>query len=362
MVNKKGAVITLAVLVFLASSSFSLAEEPYQDTFLLGVWFKAQALTEKALSEIRKIELEIGRNEETRRKTEQVLALSQQKGNKKAEMIAREALSKVQIARSKNEETKKKWEFSRLHATRSLGTIENHLSHKPAFQAPIKGFITNYRGRVEILKANGEKPSPDQGFLEAGDKVLTLDGSAEIQALDGRAVAKIGPYSEFSMEKDSPQEQVVELLKGKVYLSVEKVDDYVQKLKKKVDQYQTDSQTITQWLQEQGEENIEKMKEGYRRKMMQLQATKYGCKGYDFENKRLKGCIIAVCAVRSTQLTSEVLNNNRILIHVLEGIVDLTLPDFNKTVSLTTGVRAVIDPDGTIHQEKVENAERWWEE
>jgi len=48
-------------------------------------------------------------------------------------------------------------------------------------------------------------------------------------------------------------------------------------------------------------------------------------------------------------------------ITVLEGEVEVNIPELNQTISLTEGNRAIITKDGVVKQEKIENPERWWE-
>jgi len=221
---------SLLLLIILSYTGVAFAQ--YDSNFLLSVLFKVQELRDKAITEIRKIDMEIKKNEETVRKSQQIITLASQRTNanaRKAEKIARDALMKAQEAKRTNEETRKQWEFQKIRADKSYATIQNMLSQKYDSKQQIKGFMTNYRGNVYILKANGEKTYPDNGFLEPGDKVWTGNGTAEIQMLDGRANAKLGPYSEFEMQKDTAQEQVAELLKGKVYMAVDKIDDYAEK-------------------------------------------------------------------------------------------------------------------------------------
>ncbi len=66
---------------------------------------RAKQLRDKALAEIKNLEIEIRRNEETIQKCAKIISLAREKKNVKAETISREALSKTQEAKKKNEET-----------------------------------------------------------------------------------------------------------------------------------------------------------------------------------------------------------------------------------------------------------------
>lgn len=80
------------------------ALEPPSPPALSSVLSRAEKLREKALIEIKKLENEIGKNAETIKKSEKIIILAQQKGNIKAESVARDALAKTQEAKRKNEE------------------------------------------------------------------------------------------------------------------------------------------------------------------------------------------------------------------------------------------------------------------
>jgi len=334
--------LILAILFFIANA-FAYDGPQYSNNFLLSVYFKAVELRDGAIMEIRKIDMEIAKNNETIQKSEKIITLAQQKGNTKAEMIARDALIKAQEAKRKNEEIRKEWELQKIRADKSYATIQNMLSQRYDSKQQIKGFVANYSGNVYIIKANGERVTPENGFLEPGDKVWTGDGTAEMQMLDGRATAKIGPYSEFEMKKDTPEEQIVELIKGKVYMAVDKIDEYAKKMKQKIEQYKEDLKTI----KDIRDEDIKYLHNKFTL-LIRLKSEE-GC-----------NCT-AVIGARGTKFSSEIKEDKSIETTVLEGIVDVAIPEINKKISIIEGNRVVITKDGTIKQEKVKNSERWWE-
>jgi len=338
--------LILSVL-FYTGITFAYDEPQYSKNFLLSVYFRSVELRDKAITEIKKIDMEILKNEEAIQKAEKIISLAQQKGNTQAEMIAREALIKAQEAKYKNEETRKQLELKKIRADRSYATIQNMLSQKYDSQKQIKGFVTDYTGNIYIIKANGERVTPESGFLEPGDKVWTGDGTAEMQMLYGRATARIGPYSEFEMKKDTLEEQAVELLKGKVYMAVDKIDEYVEKMKGKIKEYQKDLQII----KDINEEDIKNLHNRFTIFMKLI--SQGGCL-----NNR---CPTAVCGIRGTKLITEIKEDEAMEITVLEGIVDVNIPELNQNISLIEGNRIIITKDGIVRQEKVESPERWWE-
>ncbi|MFZ5996461.1 MAG: hypothetical protein ACOYW7_03115 [Nitrospirota bacterium] len=340
-------------------------EEPqYGNQFLLSIFFKTQALRDQAIAEIKKIDMEIKKNEENIQKSQQIINLASQRTDAnaiKAEGIAREALMKAQEARRRNEETKREWELKKIRADRSAATIRNMLSQNYDSNRQIKGFMTNYAGNVYIIKANGEKASPENGFLEPGDRVWTGDGSAEIQMLDGRANAMLGPESELMIKKDTPQEQVTELLKGKVYVVVDKVDEYAKKMKGKTEQYKEDVQTIERLNKEDLNDPKNYIKKRTRDFLLSHDVCGQSSGARVTSPDWKVSCVTAVCAVRGTKFSSEVKDNNTMEVAVLEGIVDVSIPKKNKALSVEAGNKATIGLDGDIKVEKTEKIERWWE-
>lgn len=348
--------ISIILLMVCLFSGHAIAYEApqYSNRFLLSLYFKAQALRDRAGEEIRKIDMEIKKNEIAIQKAQQIINLASQRTDanaRKAEAIAREALMKAQEAKRRNEETKKEWELTKIRADRSYAKVHNMLSQGYGSKSQIKGLMTNYTGNVYVVKANGDAVSPENGFLEPGDKVLTGDGTAEIQMLDGRATAKIGSYSEFVMKKDTPEEQVVELLKGKVYMAVDKIDEYAKKMNERIEQYKEDLQTIKQLKKEDIDDLENYLKKEHRILWKNIRRVK----GEPFPTP-----MIVAIGVRGTIFTGEIKDNNTIEVIVLEGIVDVNIPEKDKTLSVEAGNKATIDPDGDIKAEKIGQIERWW--
>jgi tellurite resistance-related uncharacterized protein len=332
--------LPILAILFFTANAFAHDEPQYSNNFLLSLYFKAVELRDRAIMEIRKIDMEIAKNNETIQKSEKIISLAQQKGNTKAEMIARDALIKAQEAKRKNEEIRKEWELQKIRADRSYATIQNMLSQKNDSKQQIKGFVASYTGNVYIIKANGERVTPENGFLEPGDKVWTGDGTAEMQMLDGRATAKIGPYSEFEMKKDTPEEQVVELIKGKVYIAVDKIDEYAKKMKEKIEQYKGDLKTI----KDIKEEDIEYL----------LEHSK-------FNKKFVHKCPTAVLGIRGTKYTVDVRDGNTTEINVLEGSVEVSNVKGNKKIIVEEGYGAIATRNGISDPQKIGQIERWWE-
>jgi len=251
--------VGLGIIAILSISSASVfaAEKPeiseqdsdvQKNNWLLGVIFKLENMRDKAIADIQKYEGEIQKCENTISKSDNIVRLAQQKGNVKAEMIAREASLKAQEAKIKNREKKNSAELNKIRAEGTLATVKNELSnalsHPQAHPDEIKSVITNHSGRVEIQKENGEIIGFGKnqiGLLERGDFIMTYgNSSAELQFLEGRGSLKVGEYSKIKMEADDAGTEVMNMIQGKVNISVEKVENYQKMMEEKIKAYKED--------------------------------------------------------------------------------------------------------------------------
>jgi len=321
-------VILLILSCSFVSTVFSQDNAVQKNNWLLGVLFKAEWLRDDAVLQIKKAENYITR-------AQYIIAGARQEHNAEAEKVAKDALT---VAKK----TKAKAEWKKLKAEESIATIRNALSKNlGGSDRQIKGFVTNYTGRADILKANGDTVPPENGFLEPGDKVITLNGTAEIQALDGRASAKIGPYSELVMKKDTPEEQALELLKGKAHIDVEKMDEYLKMLDEKLKKYKEDISNIPK--------DYEKFVKG-----LKVHAQK------KFEVRTQGGG----GAVRGTEFLVFEDNKTGTEIIVLEGSVEMYGVKGEKTIIVNAGNKGTVTKDGKLSEpEKIDisNLEKWWE-
>lgn len=381
--------VFIALLTAWLFAGHAFAYDETQRDFLLGLYFKSQILRDQAVAEMRridseisKIDAEIKKNDATIQNSQQIISLAGQRTDekaKKAEVIAREALMKAQAAKSKNETTRKELELkrkeaelARIRADRSYATIKNMLSEGPwglRDQAPIQGFVSGFTGRVEVKSANGKtytlNDPESPAFLKAGDVIQTYDnGKATFHVLGGRGDASLGPNSKIVVGKASQEEEEVGLVKGKLYITVNKIDDYASTMKEKYEQYKEDLKTVTD------PNNLEDM---YRRaqkifrikKFQILNLHKVGCTySYDFyEDRILKSwCRTVVVGIRGTKLSLENKEDGTGELVVLEGVVDVSTPDGRKVFSLEGGQKVTFTKEGISSPQKMENIEKWWEE
>ena len=128
--------VWFGIIAILSTSSASVfaAEKPeiseqdsdvQKNNWLLGVIFKLENMRDKAIADIQKYEGDIQQCDTTISKSENIVRLAQQKGNVKAEIIAREASLKAQEAKIKNQETLKFEQFYKELLDRKINELKN---------------------------------------------------------------------------------------------------------------------------------------------------------------------------------------------------------------------------------------------
>lgn len=333
----------LLVTPFFLLQSDSFADDGYNN-FLFSAYFKAQKLRVVAMENMEKLEKRINDNKISMVKAENIIRKARERSDaqaRQAEQIATEALQKSKAALLKNEQSLNEWKLKKLRAENSLATIRNLMAEKSAGGQKIKGQVSDYSGRVEILRANGEKFTLDRnnpGFMEPGDKVQTWNGTAEVQMLDGRGTAKIGPNSELAMSKDTPEEQMAELVRGKLYMAVDKVDEFAKKIKENIEHYQKDMQEIEGWT----EEYLKSLEHKINRRFSIKTPT-------------------AILGVRGTTYAIEIKDHKTVEIAVLNGEVEVSSIGGNKAVIVSEGYRVIVTREGIFETQKIEIMEKWWE-
>ncbi|MCJ7615781.1 MAG: hypothetical protein MUO43_04505, partial [Desulfobacterales bacterium] len=241
-------ILSVLLLLIFYGISFAQDAEVQKSNWLIGVIFKLENMRDKAIADIQKYEGDIQKCENTISKSDNIVRLAQQKGNVQAEIIAREASLKAQKAKMMNRDKKNSAELNKKRAENALATVKNELSNALSQPKKIKSVITNYSGRVSIQKENGEIidfGKNQTSLLEKGDAIQTYgNSSAELQFLEGRGSLKIGEYSRVKMEADDAGTQVMNMIQGKVNISVEKVENYQKMMEEKIKAYKEDLKTV----------------------------------------------------------------------------------------------------------------------
>jgi len=203
-----------------------------------------------------------------------------------------------------------------------------------------------------IQKKNGEHftfEKNQKGFLETGDEVSTYENSSvELQFLDGRGTMNVGQYSQVKMEEDDAGTQVMNMIQGKVNISVEKLENYQKMMEEKIKAYKEDLKTVKDEIKQKIVDEYESMEES----------------GYKFAKKfEVQASKVAV-AVRGTQFLVYEDEKKGTEVVVLEGGVELKSKNETRTVVVNEGYRVAVAKDGKLSDpEKIDisNLERWWE-
>ena len=352
--------IIISFVFIVSLSCFPIAHAQMTGTersnWLLGVIFKLENIRDKAIADIQKYEGDIQKCENTISKSDNIVRLAQQKGNVKAEIIAREASLKAQEAKIKNKEQKNSAELNKKKAEFALATVKNELSNALSQPQKIKSVITNYSGRVEIQKENGEtfdfgKNQPV--FLEKGDFIMTYgNSSAELQFLEGRGSLKVGEYSRVKMEEDDAGTQVMNMIQGKVNISVEKLENYQKMMEEKIKAYKEDLKTVK-------DETKQKIVDEYESMSISLKKA-----SVRFAKKFEVRTNTTVMTVRGTQFLVYEDEKTGTEIIVLGGSVEMRGTKGEKTIIVNAGYKGTATKGGILSDpEKIDlsKIERWWE-
>lgn len=349
--------ILSALLLFIFYGiSFAQDSDVQKNNWLLGVIFKLERMKDNSEADIQKYEREIQKSESTIRKSEDIVRRAQQGGNSKAEMIAREALAKANEAKVKNEKNRSMAELKKKRSELAIANVRNMLADKLSQTQEIKSVVTNYSGNVSILKKNGETiplENNRSGYLETGDEIWTLgNSSAEIQFLEGRGSLKVGEYSKVKMEADDTGTQVMNMIQGKINISVEKVESYQKMMEEKIKTYKEDLKTVK-------DETKQKIVDEY--ESMLLSTKKAAVR---FAKKFEVQTNSAVVADRGTQFLVYEDEKKGTEVVVLEGSVEMKGTKGNKVIIVNAGYKGTVTKDGKLSEpEKIDLSimERWWE-
>lgn len=327
---------------------------------LLAAYLKACQLKALADENINRLEAEITRNRTAADKARKIIELAAQRNDdsaRRAGQTASEALRLAETSLARNEKTLADWKTKKNRAENSATEILKMMKQGTAGQAggaggPL-GSVSDINGQVEILKPDGTSVRPGSdfpGFLEAGDIIKTSDGSVEFQILGGRATAKLGLDSEVEIIGDKPGEHDIEFKKGKFYGAVTKVGDFVDKLKRGIEEYQADLETVRKFFSEGGtiEANGNPL-------MIYL-------KKFIYDGKISRKNPTAICGIRGTEFAIDWREDGSGEIWVMEGTVEVTVPGQDKTIYINGGYKSSFSDDGFMEPVPFDQINRWWEE
>jgi len=361
--------ILVSILFVCTGSAYAKRTDIQGKSRLLGMIFKLENLEERAAIDIQLYESRIKKCGDTIRKCQNIIHLAQKKGHTQAEKVAGAALAKAMNAKRINTDLRHAAELRKKRAGLAKATVSKLLKTDVSARPEIKSLITDYSGDVYVWsekQGNTIKLGENSGFcLKPGEVILTKDNSSvEMQFLDGRGAVRIGEHSRVSIEENESGSQTINMIKGKIRIAVNKLDEYRKMIEEKLKSYKEleNPSTVKDVLMqeiaeeyEQKKDRIEKVKSG--------KYDTYGVLGPLGSAPLIRTPCVAI-AIRGTKLLVFENETKGTRIIVLEGTVDVKTIKEDEIFSVDAGYRIRASKDGVIsNPEKIDlmKMERWWE-
>ena len=364
-------VTTLVVMLLVCTgSAYAQMTDIQGKSRLLGMIFKLDNLEERAATDIQRYESRIKKCGDTIRKCQNIIHLAQQKGNTQAEKVASDALAKAMNAKRINTDLKHAAELRKKRTESAQATVSKLLKTDVSSRPEIKSLITDYSGDVYVWSEKQGKTiklGEDSVFcLKPGEVILTNgNSSVEMQFLDGRGAVSIGEHSKLSIEENEAGSQTINMIKGKIHIAVNKLDEYRKMFEEKLKSYKEleNPSTVKDVLMqeiaeeyEQKKDHIEKVKSG--------EYDTYGFLGPLGSAPLIRTPCVAT-AIRGTKLLVFEDEKTGTEVVVLEGTVDVKAIKGDESIPVDAGYRIRVTKDGAISKpEKIDlmKIEKWWEE
>ncbi|MBW2632245.1 MAG: hypothetical protein JRC90_10925 [Deltaproteobacteria bacterium] len=331
--------------------------------------FKLENLEERAATDIQRYESRIKKCGDTIRKCQNIINLAQEKGHTQAEKVASDALAKAMNAKRINTDLKHAAELRKKRAGIAKATVSKLLKTDVSARPEIKSLITDYSGDVYVWsKKQGKtiKLGEDSVFcLKPGEVILTNgNSSVEMQFLDGRGALKIGEHSRLSVEENESGSQTINMIKGKIHIAVNKLDEYRKMFEEKLKSYKEleNPSTVKDVLMQEIAEEYEQKKD----RMEKVKSGKYNSYGFlgPLGSAPLIRTPTAAMAIRGTKILIFEDEKAGTEVIVLEGVVDVKAIKGGESTSVDAGYRIRASKDGVISKpEKIDlmKIEKWWE-
>jgi len=299
--------------------------------------------------EIKKYENRILKSQNTIAHSESIQKNARDAGNKEAERIATEAISNSSKTIKECREYIVSLKERRSKYQSAVESIKKAMGQTNKLNAVARDFT----GQVSITRLSGEKidlKSAAANTMEAGDIINTSsDGKIDLDFLEGRGNVTVGPDSKVRMIKEKDSTDVLEVMKGEIYSSVLKTDEYEKKIIDLYQSFSTDSLL----------RSVEPYK-NFTPEQWVLFARRYAMK---YEKKFRVRTPTAICGIRGTRFTVTVIDENTTELQVLEGKVEISPAGVNETVMVEGGQVCRINknetPSGAVSCDTL-TINRWW--
>lgn len=370
MIRKYVTFSTFFVAVFFCISGAHAQMTDIQGkTRLLGMIFKLENLEERAATDIQRYESRIKKCGDTIRKCQNIINLAQKKGHTQAEKVGRDALAKAMNARRINTDLKHAAEFRKKRTGIAKATVNKLLKTDVSAGPEIKSLITDYSGSVYVWSEKQGKTiklGEDSVFcLKPGEIILTKgNSSVEMQFLDGRGAVRIGEHSRLSIEENESGSQTINMIKGKIHIAVNKLDEYRKMFEEKLKSYKEleNPSTVKDALMQEIAEEYEQKKD----RIEKVKSGKYDTYGFwgPLGSAPLIRTAGGTCSIRGTKVLVFEDEKTGTELIVLEGVVDVKAIKGDESIPVDAGYRIRATKDGVISKpEKIDpvKIEKWWE-
>ena len=363
-------VTTLVVMLLVCSGSAHAQMTGIQGkTRLLGMIFKLENLEERAATDIQRYDSRIKKCGHTIRKCQNIINLAQEKGHTQAEKVAGAALAKAMNAKRINTDLKHAAELRKKRAGIAKATASKLLKTGVSAGPEIKSLITDYSGDVYVWSEKQGKTiklGEDSVFcLKPGEVILTKgNSSVEMQFLDGRGAVRIGEHSRLNIEENESGSQTINMIKGKIHIAVNKLDEYRKMFEEKLKSYKEleNPSTVKDVLMQEIAEEYEEKKD----RVEKVKSGKYDTYGFlgPLGSAPLIRTTGGTCSIRSTKFLVFEDEKAGTELTVLEGVVDVKATKGDEIFSVDAGYRIRVSRGGVISKpEKIDlkKIKRWWE-
>ena len=272
--------------------------------------------------DIRRHESEINKCEKKITDSEKLIALSREKGNTKAEQVAKDALAQLTTAKEKNLLLLNREISKKKQVEKNILYLKNSLAANSAGLSLVNSVVLKYSGDVNIIKENKKQfrvNETDASLLESGDLISTSQNSkVELQFLEGRGNLVIGENSGLKFSETDSLD-IIDFMKGKVKLGVQKLEEFEKEYKKFIKKHH---------------------------------------KKFDIRTPS------AVTSVRGTEFIIET-SHESTYITVIEGSVEMKLLNDYKTILINAGERGMVNKEGILSdiiKIDLSELENWWDD
>jgi hypothetical protein len=331
------------VLCFSGGASPGAQAAGDNEGFLVGVLLKTWALKKQLAADIETSDRELQTTERIFQEAEKRMTNATETHNSQAIFAARAPLDKARADFKKAKQARTRLDQANARAEAAYAAVKSMLvpGQEKGSDSSFCGLLSLHSGKAKLFRKNGDQVILDAGrprFLETGDEIITTGGvRAEAQVLDGRAILVVDENSRLKLEEDGPEEQVLRLVQGKIYIAVDKPEDFAALLRGSGAYFEADPE-----LKEAVAGNQERVL-GLTNKTFMLRTPS------------------ACCSAKGAKFTIELDKGGRTEIAVLEAGLEAGDAECARQVKVEEGFRISLTKGGISEPRKASEVDRWWE-